>query len=165
MKTNVIVTNVHPKKFGFCVTADTGEQAFIPPHVVNAIGAEAGNEYFATMVPNPNRETAQRTAFQVVKLEPADAQQFDLSDDVEPEPGAISDDLSAKISQLLKDDGGAMDTASIATEFGFNSRRMGAHLLHMHNKGKICRVEYWAKGTQKRASYVFWSYNLSNVLD
>lgn len=165
MKTNVIVTNVHPKKFGFCVTADTGEQAFIPPHVVNAAEAEPGNEYLATMVPNPNRETAPRTVFQVVKLEPADASQFDLSDDVEPEPDVISDELSEKIMQLLKADGGAMDTASIAAECGRNSRRMGAHLMHMHNKGKICRVEYWAKGTQKRASYVFWSYNLSNVLD
>lgn len=163
MKSNVIITNVHPKKFGFCVTADTGEQAFIPPHIVVAAEAEAGSEYLATLVPNPNKETAQRTTFQVVKLEPASAEAFDMSDDTEPH--IVPDAMSKQIQQLLKDDGHALDTAHIAREMNTNSRRMGSILMHMHNRGKICRIEYWAKGTQKRASHVFWSYNLSNVLD
>lgn len=163
MKSNVIVTNVHPKRFGFCVTADTGDQAFIPPHVVVSADAKAGDEFLATLVPNPNKETAQRTKFQVVLLDAADPQAFDMSDDTDP--NTVPDDMSKQIQQLLKDDGHALDTAHIAREMKMNSRRMGSILMHMHNRGQICRIEYWAKGTQKRASHVFWSYNLSNVLD
>lgn len=162
MKAEIIITNVHPRMFGFAALADSGVAAFVPPHIVVGHNLRAGDHYTATLIPNPNADTRERTPYQAVALHVDEPSADDGQSD---ETQTIGENISREIIAYLKDDGGAVDTAKIAAEFSYNSRRMAAHLMHMHNKGKICRVEYWAKGTQKRASYVFWSYNLSNVLD
>jgi hypothetical protein len=54
--TNITITNVHPRGFGFGVVTETGDQIFIPSHAFGGVyELSAGDNTDAVLVPNPRK--------------------------------------------------------------------------------------------------------------
>lgn len=163
MKTEIIITHVAEKKFGFGVTTDTGEQTFIAPNVIVEADAQTGMTFAATLVPNHLPEQRARTPYQCVKLEPLG---INVSNEVIDEFEEPSEDvaLEFRIVDLLNEAGCPMTTDEIAKSVGSTSRELSQFLKTMNDHGMIVKEEIWARGTQKRPSHVYWGATVETFI-
>lgn len=168
MKTEIVITHVAEKKFGFGVTTDTGEQTFIAPAIIVDANAEAGMEFIATLVPNHLANQRDRTPYQCIKLEPVGINTPPVAGDQwEPELVEEQDEdvaMEFRIVDILTEAGCPMTTDEIARKVGSTSREFSQFLKNMNDAGMIVKEEIWARGTQKRPSHVYWGATVETFI-
>ena len=129
----------------FGVRTDTGEEAFIPPTLVQGAGLREGETVDGILVPNMRKgATTEWFAVRICR-----------DDRPSPPPPALSIDDRAYIAIKAAD--GYLSTAEMADILKTDTSLAHNALLRLFNQGKLAKADVYASGGQSRPSFCLWA--------
>ena len=158
---NIAISYIHEKGYAFGVVPETGEQCFIPPHVMDGAGAHRGDVVEAHVVTNPNEEQRQNTRWCALRLigdAPAEVEARPT-----PEPMSVADLDAAVFAELTLS--AYLSTGEIAQAMGVDTTAANNSATRLFNAGRISKAEVYSKPDQSRASFLLWAKVASDFLD
>lgn len=164
---NIAISYVHEKGYGFGVVPNTGEQCFIPPHVLDGAGVSRGDIVSAHVVTNPNEEQRQNTRWCALNLVTGDnvSAITPLPEPAEPTPEPMSaPDLDAAVLAELTLSA-YLSTGEIAQAMGVDTTTANNSATRLFNSGQISKAEVYSRPDQSRASFLLWAEVASDFLD
>lgn len=162
MKTNMTITNVHPRGFSFAVTLDAGEQVFIPPHLTTGLDLQNGQTVSTQLVPNPKSDQRDNTPWLAVSI--------DMEQKSEPAPeadAAQQDSISARDQRVYEVicENAYVTAAEIAEKIDMDAKTAGNSANRLFNAGKIAKADVYNRAGQQRASMTLWAESASDFLE
>jgi len=165
--TPIIISHVHARGFAFGIVKETGEQVFIPPHVMDGHGLQTGSDTLALTAINPKEEQRAMTKFVAVKLqsasEPAAADDPEL--DVAPFETHLSISKLDQITHGLICESSYITTGELADALNVTTQTAGNSAMRIFNAGKISKADVHAKVGQSRPSFILWAAKASDFLE
>lgn len=158
----IAISYIHEKGYAFGVVPETGEQCFIPPHVMDGAGAHRGDVVEAHVVTNPNEMLRQNTrwcALRLVDGAPADAE---AEARPAPEPVSVADLDAAVFAELTLS--AYLSTGEIAQAVGVDTTTANNSATRLFNAGRISKAEVHSRPDQSRASFLLWARVASDFL-
>lgn len=158
----IAISYIHEKGYAFGVVPETGEQCFIPPHVMDGAGAHRGDVVEAHVVTNPNEMLRQNTRWCALRLiddAPADAE---AEARPTPEPMTVADLDAAVFAELALS--AYLSTGEIAQAVGVDTTTANNSATRLFNAGRISKAEVHSRPDQSRASFLLWARVASDFL-
>ena len=153
---NIAISYIHDKGYGFGVVPNTGEQCFIPPHVLDGAGVARGDVVSAHVVTNPNEDQRQNTRWCALNLVTGGG--ISASHPALPASGLDEQVLAeVKLSAYLS-------TSEIAQALGVDTTAAHNSAQRLFAANKIVKAEVYSKPDQSRASFVLWATVVSDFL-
>lgn len=156
------ITNIHERGFAFAVSEQTGEQCFVPPHVMDDTGVSRGDTVTAQVVLNPNERQRDNTRWCAINILTGGPE-----DDKEPErteQARTAQDLDAEVLRFICQDT-YVTSSDIARESGVDTRTAGNSAQRLFNAGKIAKADVYAKVGQARPSFILWTSSVINFVE
>lgn len=161
-----IVSDV--KKYGFCKLVETGEDVFIPPHVIDTMSENTGDEAFAEI--GENIHAGSSTKYRVMMFHDQDGpfrhllQQFKYQpvQDISPkEPTAL--EVQQWMMNVLEENIGTfLTTATICNQvakrhnYRIDSQTGATTLGNLNKRGMIAKTQLHNTLANKRAIFTMW---------
>lgn len=157
---NIAISYVHEKGYGFGVVPNTGEQCFIPPHVLDGAGVGRGDIVSAHVVTNPNEDQRQNTRWCALNLvcEKPVAQEEPTRERV------AASELDADVLAEVRTSA-YLSTSEIAWALAIDTTAAHNSAARLFAANKIVKAEVYSKPDQSRASFVLWATVVSDFLD
>ena len=161
---DIAISYVHEKGYAFGVVPDTGEQCFIPPHVLDGSGAERGDVVTAHVVTNPNEDQRQNTRWCALNLATGGSI-IDAQPPLDtPRERVSAHDLDAEVlGEVCLS--AYLSTGEIAQALGVDTTTAHNSAARLFSAKKIVKAEVYARPDQSRASFVLWAKVTSDFLD
>lgn len=159
---NIAISYIHEKGYAFGVVPETGEQCFIPPHVLDGAGAHRGDVVEAHVVTNPNEMLRQNTRWCALRLI-GGAPAAEAEERPAPEAMTVADLDAAVFAELTLS--AYLSTGEIAQAMGVDTTTANNSATRLFNAGRISKAEVYSKPDQSRASFLLWAKVASDFLD
>ena len=160
----IAISYIHEKGYAFGVVPETGEQCFIPPHVMDGAGAQRGDLVEAHVVTNPNEMLRQNTRWCALNLVAGDSVSAEQADTERqtPEPMTVADLDAAVFAELTLS--AYLSTGEIAQAVGVDTTTANNSATRLFNAGRISKAEVHSRPDQSRASFLLWAKVASDFL-
>ena len=160
---DIAISYVHEKGYGFGVVPETGEQCFIPPHVMEGSGAERGDIVSAHVVTNPAEPQREKTRWCAVNLATGGSA-IDAQPPLDtPRERVSASDLDAAVLDEVRLSA-YLSTGEIAQALGVDATTAHNSAARLFAAKKIVKAEVYARPDQSRASFVLWAKAASDFL-
>lgn len=166
MEKQILITNIIESGTAFAVTADTGEQVFIPSAVMRASSAELFTEVTAVLV--PNQFQADRTPWLAAVIKSGDPAQAPAQAPAPVAAPAVPSGNMAERDQRILDALEAFTyavTAAIADATGIDPKSANNSLNRLFAAGKIAKADVYGNPDQTRASFVLWASGVRRFVE
>lgn len=169
--TPIIISHVHARGFAFGIVTETGEQVFIPPHVLDGHGLQTGSEALALTAINPNEAQRALTKFVAVKLQSASELEAATDPEIERELEVAPLETPLSISELdqitydLICENSYITTGELSEYIKVTTQTAGNSAMRLFNAGKISKADVHAKVGQSRPSFILWAAKASDFLE
>ena len=157
MRTEIMITNMHPRGFAFGVTSEGG-QIFIPPHVAKEHDVEAGDKIEALLSINPESSEHHRTPWLAIRLYPDGAGSAAPADD--SDKCANDEEVYALICG-----GSYSSTDELAAQTNLEAGEVAEIAARLFNSGRIARALVYDRTRQPRPSFTLWAEKASSFLE
>lgn len=160
---NMTVTNMHPRGFAFGIS-ETGEQCFVPPHVIDGHTINRGDSVWAQVVLNPNQEQRDNTKWCAVNFIEDQSKDVDVEALVPAKTDRTPDDLDAEVLEIIQEDG-VVTTAIIAEATGTDTKTAGNSATRLFNAGHIAKADVYSRVGLQRPNFIMWAAKASDFLE
>lgn len=161
---NIAISYIHDKGYAFGVVPETGEQCFIPPHVLDGSKAQRGDVVAAHVVTNPNEMMRQNTRWCALNLVGGGPEAQPHAPSKPASERMSASDLDAEVLAEIKLSA-YLSTSEIAQALGVDTTAAHNAAARLFAANKIVKAEVYARPDQSRASFVLWSKATSGFLD
>ena len=153
----VAITHKLPTETSFGMDVETGEQVFIPAHIVIKSKVDIGDVIECVLLPNAGDKSG-TTPYQVFKLADPTPQAVEPFKLVEP-IAANNDEIDEAIIDWLALNFFAKtsEVFEALPDLNTTEKQIGNRLLALFNAGVIAKADVFAAGGQSRASFCLWA--------
>lgn len=176
----IFVTNVvcnDEKKFGFARIIETGEDVFIPPHIIKGHNLEYGSRIMAELFPNDgNKHAKYKVNFVYDKdgifahlLKPLEFKEPEVKVVVSREPTRseiydwICDFINHNSSEIFTTSEMCDELEVSKLKYRMTTGTMGRDLDYLFKQGKIGKIQAFASPSNQRAMRTVWTSQLKAV--
>ena len=152
----VAITHKLPTETSFGMDVETGEQVFIPAHIVIKSKVDIGDVIECVLLPNAGDKSGS-TPFRVFKLveKAAEAAPFKLVEPIAANNAEIDAAIIAWLS--LNFFAKTSEVFEALPDLNTTEKQVGNRLLALFNAGVIAKADVFAAGGQSRASFCLWA--------
>ena len=150
----VAITHKLPTETSFGMDVETGEQVFIPAHIVIKSKVDIGDVIECVLLPNAGDKSGS-TPFRVFKLAEKAAEPFKLVEPIAANNAEIDAAITAWLS--LNFFAKTSEVFEALPDLNTTEKQVGNRLLALFNAGVIAKADVFAAGGQSRASFCLWA--------
>ena len=172
----IFVTNVvcnDEKKFGFARIIETGEDVFIPPHIIKGHNLEYGSRIMAELFPNDGNKHAKYKVNFVYDKDGIFAHLLKPLEFKEPKAKAVvareltRHELYDWICNFLNNNSSEIfttpemcDELEASFKYKMTTANMGRDIDYLFRQGKVAKIQVIASLSNQRAAKVVWTSQL-----